>query len=416
MASIQVNENRCTGCGQCVPVCPVKCITLRPRAGGPKGPFEQAASIDTAACTLCKACVNACRALGEKSCNKDLFSAIEIKEAAASKDFSAYSGVWCVAETRRGALSGTALELLNIGGQMAADLKQPLCAVLIGHEVAKFADELAAHGAEKIFVLDAPELKDFLDEPYAAALSALITEKKPNKVLFPATTMGRSLSAKTAIMCGTGLTADATHLEIDKATGLMRVTRPTFGGNLMATIICPKTRPEMCSLRPLTYPKAQPDKKTLAVEKFPFDALKCAAKSKYAGFVGEESGELDIGAAEVIVSGGRGMSGPDGFKLLHELAQALGGAVGASRAAVDSGWVQYRHQVGLTGKTVKPKLYIACGISGQVQHLAGMQSSDVIVAINKDPDCPLMKQATYAIEGDAFEILPELIKAIKNPS
>ncbi|NLO92248.1 MAG: electron transfer flavoprotein subunit alpha [Elusimicrobia bacterium] len=416
MANIRVQENRCTGCGQCVPVCPVKCITLGPRPGGPKGPFEKMAVIDTAACTLCKACVSACRALGEKSCNKDLFSAIEIQEAAAGGDFSAYRGVWCVAETRRGQLSPTALELLNIGAKLAAALKEPLCAVLAGHGVEKFAAELAEHGAEQVYVIDAPELKDYLDEPHAAALAALINAKKPNKVIFPATTMGRTLSARAAILANTGLTADATELDVDAATGLLRVTRPTFGGNLMATITCRKTRPEMCSLRPLTYPKAEKNPKPLAVERFTPEAGALACKSSYAGFVSEESGELDIGGAEVIVAGGRGVGGPEGFKLLHELAQALGAAVGASRAAVDSGWVPYRHQVGLTGKTVKPKLYIACGISGQVQHMAGMSSSDIIVAINKDPDCPLMKQAAYAIEGDLYEVVPELIKTLKNPS
>jgi electron transfer flavoprotein alpha subunit len=378
-------------------------------------PFPSVAVIDETKCTLCKACVEACSNLSKAAPEKNLFAAISVEQTqVAKKDISAHRGVWCFAEVLHGKLTPVSFELLNVGAKLAADLNTELCAVVMGANAQSFAAELIARGAGKVYVVQAPELENFVDDIYAKCLADIVKTHKPDKFLLPATTIGRSLAAKVAILADTGLTADVTELVIDKETRLMRATRPTFGGNLMATIVCEHSRPEMCTLRPLTYPQAQPDParkgETITV---PFDAAKYTSKAKFVSFISEEAGEIDIAAAEVIVSGGRGLAKAEGFHMLYDLAKELGGAVGASRAAVDSAWVAYRHQVGLTGKTVKPKVYIACGISGQVQHMAGMSSSDVIIAVNKDPQAPLMNSAHYAVEGDAYEIIPALIEEVK---
>ncbi len=406
MAKITISQTRCTGCGSCVKVCPVSCISL---SQSPK-----VAVIDEAKCTLCKACVEACANLAKAAPDKNIFAAITIeREQAAKKDLSGYKDVWCFAEVLHGKIAPVSYELLNVGAKLAADLGSELCAVVMGANASSFAGELIARGAKKVYVAQAPELENFVDDVYAKCLADIVKTHKPDKFLLPATTIGRSLAAKVAILVETGLTADVTETVIDKESGLMRATRPTFGGNLMATIVCEHSRPEMCTLRPLTYPQAKPDARTGKIVNFPFDSAKYASKVKFVSFVSEEAGEIDIAAAETIVSGGRGMGRAEGFKMLHDLAHELGGALGASRAAVDSGWVAYRHQVGLTGKTVKPKVYIACGISGQVQHLAGMSSSDMIVSINKDPQATIMNHTHYAVEGDAYEIVPALIAEIK---
>ncbi|MDD4004823.1 MAG: electron transfer flavoprotein subunit alpha/FixB family protein [Elusimicrobiaceae bacterium] len=325
-----------------------------------------------------------------------------------------YAGVWIYAEVLHGALAPTALELLNGGRALADAVKAPLCAVLLGHNVARFSQTLVEHGADRVYIVDAPALENFVDGVHAKTLAALVREHKPDKVIIPASTIGRSLAAKAAIELETGLTADATDIAIDSATGLMHATRPTFGGNLMATIACRNHRPEMVSLRPLTYEpaKRQPGR-TGELVNFPFRPDNFTSKAVFKEFIAELSEELDIGGAEVIVSGGRGLGDTKGFELLRQLASAMGGAVGASRAAVDSGWISFRHQVGLTGRTVKPKLYIAAGISGQVQHLAGMRSSGTVVAINKDPEAPIMKHAHYALTGDLYEIIPAMIERFK---
>lgn len=391
---IRIIKERCTGCGKCLKVCPVNCISP-----------GTVPVIDVARCIYCGECVKAC---GE-------FNAVEMSvEKVKEPDISSYKGVWCCADYVHGQLSPTIYELLYIGRKLADDLKEPLNAVLIGKGVSPLARDLIEHGADTVYVLDDPILENFLDETYSKALADIIRKEKPNKFILAASTIGRSISARLAILLNTGLTADATELVIDKKKRQLMVTRPTFGGNLMATIICENKRPEMCTLRPLTYPKA---KKTSGrngrIIEFKPDPEIGRAKAKFISFVPEEAGEQDVSVAEVIASGGRGLGKQEGFRLIHELARAFGGAVGSSRAAVDAGWIPYRHQVGLTGKTVKPKIYIACGISGQVQHMAGMSSSDVIIAINRDPECPMMQTATYSIEGDLFEIVPALMEEMK---
>ncbi len=324
-----------------------------------------------------------------------------------------WKNVWILAEVDHGQLSPTAYELLNAGRKLADDLGEKCCAVLLGSAVATWAQDLFEHGADVVYVCDAQPLAQYVDEVYAKTLAAMIAQYKPNKFLLPATHLGRSLSAKTAIFAGTGLTADATEVVIHKEDGQMHATRPTFGGNLMATITCARTRPEMCSLRPMAYAKAaRTCGRTGEVVRFPFDAAKCTSLAQFIRFIKSPGEGLDLSEAEVIVAGGRGLGKPEGFALLEKLARRLGGAVGASRAPVDSDWIAYRHQIGLTGRTVKPKLYIACGISGQIQHMAGCSGAGIIVAVNKDPNAPIMKQAHYALEGDLYEVIPAMLEQL----
>lgn len=327
------------------------------------------------------------------------------------KDFK---NVWIFAQSQRGTLSPTAYELLTAGRQLADDLGEKLCAVLVGNQVAKLADDLFARGADMVYVCEDPALENYIDDVYAKVLADMVSAYKPNKFLLPATNMGRSLSAKTAVFVGTGLTADATEVKINKEDGQLHATRPTFGGNLMATITCAHTRPEMCSLRPMSYDKAPAVAgKKGEVVRFAFNPAKHTSLAKFLKFIKSEGDGLDLSEAEVIVAGGRGVGKAEGFELLKKLATRLGGAVAASRAPVDSGWIDYRYQIGLTGRTVKPKLYIACGISGQIQHMAGMSGSDVIVAINKDSEAPIMKVANYAVQGDLYDIVPAMLDALK---
>ena len=325
-----------------------------------------------------------------------------------------YKNVWVLAEVQRGKLSPTAYELLTAGRKLADELHdEKLCAVLLGFEVESFAQDLIERGADCVYICDDVHLEHYIDDVYAKVLNSLVKTYKPNKFLIPATNRGRALSAKTAVFIGTGLTADATDVQIHQEDGQLYATRPTFGGNLMATITCAKTRPEMCSLRPMSYERAvpQPGRKGEII-RFPFDATKHTSLAKFIEFIKNKGNELDLSEAKVIVAGGRGIGKKEGFQLLTQLAERLGGTVAASRPPVDNGWIDYRYQIGLTGRTVKPKLYIACGISGQIQHMAGMSGADVIVAINKDPNAPIMKTAHYAVEGDLYEVIPAMLESL----
>ena len=318
-----------------------------------------------------------------------------------------------VAEQRAGEIHGVSFELLGRGRELADVRGAPLAAVLLGSNVGDASRQLIAHGADVVYVVDDPALEHYLDEPYANAVAALIDKYKPEIVLTGATSVGRSLIPRVAIQVRTGLTADCTALDIDDQEGLLLQTRPAFGGNIMATIICPKHRPQMATVRHkvMTALDADPGRKgDIVSEKLPAELFETSAE--FVEFVKDLTSVVNIAEADIIVSGGRGLGGPENFEMLAGLADALGGAVGASRAAVDAGWIPYSHQVGQTGKTVQPNLYFACGISGAVQHLAGMQSSRTIVAINKDPDAPIFKVATYGIVGDVFEVLPALTKKL----
>lgn len=394
MASIKVHLEKCTGCTLCVKACPFGAIHMADRK----------AVIDMAKCTLCGACVAACK-----------FSAIELDKAGGpKKDLSAYKDVWVFCEQKKGAVQSISYELLGEGRKLADKLGAKLCAVLLGSGMEDAARKLGERGADRVYLVDNPALKDYQDDPYTAVLVNLVEEYKPEALLCGATTIGRSLISRVAIKTNAGLTADCTGLDIDPRERLLLQTRPAFGGNIMATIIAPNHRPQMATVRHKVMQEApvHPGRQAEIVSKvYPPETF--ASRTRLLDIVAEVTSTVNLSEADIIVAGGRGMGSKENFGLLEELAKVIGGAVGASRSAVDADWIPYSHQVGQTGKTVVPKLYFACGISGQIQHLIGMQSSKTIVAINKDPDAPIFKVATYGIVGDATEIVPALTREFK---
>lgn len=391
---IEIITDKCVGCKACLKACPYDAIYMEGKL----------AVIDYDKCVLCGACIDPCK-----------FDAIMIrKDEEVKKDISSYKGVWVIAEQKKAIIQSVTYELLGKGRELADKLGVELSVVLLGDGVGTKVQELIWRGAENVYLVESPLLGQYQDEPYTNVLVELINEYKPEVVLCGATSMGRSLISRVAVRIDTGLTADCTGLDIDEERRLLLQTRPAFGGNIMATIICPNHRPQMSTVRHKVMKEAQVDKSRKGkVIKKTFDKSMLASRTSVVKVVEEEGQMVNLSEADIIVSGGRGLGKPESFTLLHELADMLGGAVGASRAAVDSDWISYSHQVGQTGKTVCPKIYIACGISGQIQHLAGMSSSDVIIAINKDPDAPIFKVANYGIVGDLFEIVPALTKKLK---
>ena len=393
---LNIDLEKCIGCGACEVTCPFGAISLK----------DGKAVVDGEKCRFCGSCIEVC-GMKAITMQKD-----EVKDAV---DKSLYKGVWVYAEQRHGEISSVVYELLNKGAELAKTLNVPLSAILIGSNISAKAQDLINRGADKVYVYDDPILAEFQDDPYSCILADLIKEEKPEIVLMGATNIGRSFASRVAAKIYTGLTADCTALEIDTETRNLMQTRPAFGGNIMATILTPRHRPQMATVRHKVFKEAKVQEgRTGEVINKTVDAQKIINRTKFIGFFKDQSADVNISDADIIVSGGRGLGNPEGFKLIKELADLLGGAVGASRAAVDSDWIPYSHQVGQTGRTVAPKIYIACGISGQIQHMVGMSSSDTIIAINKDKDCPMMQTATYSLVGDLYEIIPAIIKEIKN--
>ncbi len=333
--------------------------------------------------------------------------------AVKSVNLDEYRGVWVFAEQRDGELMDVALELVGEGSRIAEELETEVTAVLLGHNIKDQAEELIKNGADKVIYVDHELLEVYTTEAYTKTIDELIQEYKPEILLVGATNIGRDLGPRVSARVHTGLTADCTKLEVDLEERRLLQTRPAFGGNLMATIICPDHRPQMSTVRPGVMEKLGRDEdRTGEIIEITPELKDSDIKAKVIEVVKEAKSQVDLVAAEIIVAGGRGLQDAEGFKLLEGLAEKLGGEVGSSRAAVDSGWIDSSHQVGQTGKTVRPTLYIACGISGAIQHLAGMQESDLIVAINNDPDAPIFKIADYGIVGDAFDVIPELTEAL----
>lgn len=325
-----------------------------------------------------------------------------------------YKGVYIFAQQVDGEVSGVTLELIGKGKELAKDLDTEVTAVLIGSEIESLADELGAYGADKVIVIDDPCLKDYTTEPYAHAMDRVIAEFKPAVVLYGATAIGRDVAPRISARVHTGLTADCTKLEVDEETKNLRMTRPAFGGNLMATIISPNHRPQMATVRPGVMQKLAKDTtKKAEVIKFNPGFEKNAKYVDVVEVVKAISDKVDIMDAKILVSGGRGVGSKENFKLLEDFAAALGGTVSCSRPCVENGWCDKDQQVGQTGKTVRPQVYFAVGISGAIQHMAGMEESDIIIAINKDESAPIFDIADYGIVGDLNKILPLLTEKVK---
>lgn len=322
--------------------------------------------------------------------------------------------LWVIVETKEdGSAVNVGLELLNPGRKMADTLGGDLVAVIIGQDVAKAKEEVKDHGVDKIITCEGEVYKDYSTDVYANAIEKLVEKYNPDTILIGATNQGRDLGPRVSARLHTGLTADCTELDVDAETGNVQWTRPAFGGNLMAQILCPDSRPQMGTVRPGVFPKEAFGRKDNIEEIEENIEFTGEIRTKILDFIPRDEGDdVDLVGAEFIVSGGRGLGDPSNLKLIEDLAEALGATVGSSRPLVDSGWISHSHQVGQSGKTVAPKVYIAVGISGAIQHLAGINASDTIIAINKDPDAPIFDVADYGIVGDLFEVVPALIEKI----
>ena len=391
---IQISQN-CIGCGKCVSACPFGALSL---AGGK--------AVASAACTMCGACVSVCP-----------MKALSLPAAqTAQKDLSAYKGVWVFMEIaddgQTQKVRSVGFELLSKGRELADQLGEELGAVIIGENVQNFYAEIAQYGADKIYAVNAPAYRQYNTLSYANAIITLIRKYNPSAVLFPSTYIGRDLSPRVSSELFVGLTADCTGLSIDG--GNLIQTRPAFGGNIMADIKCPDYRPQMATVRPNVFKKkviagktAQVISESIAV---PFEAGKVRVKETHFDPVSTQE-KLD--EAEVVLAGGRGMKDAQGFALLDELAAKLGGAVGASRAAIDLGLKPKEKQIGQSGVTIASKLYMACGISGAVQHVVGVEHCDVIIGINKDANAPIFNVCKYGLVGDAKPILTRVLEQLK---
>ncbi len=390
--AVNVIKEKCKGCSICVKNCPFEAITM-----------ENKIAVIGTACTGCGVCVEKCP-----------FKAIEkTEEEREVKDLSAYKDVWVFAEQRDGVIMPVVIELLGEGKKLANEVGCNLCAVLCGHHVEGLADQLFEYGADKVYVADHEELATYRTDAYTKVINDAIEEYKPEIVLLGATHIGRDLGPCLAVKANTGLTADCTKLEIDPEDKKIKQTRPAFGGNLMATIVCPNHRPQMSTVRPGVMEKAAFEEgRKGELVKLNVEFKEGDIRTKVLEIVKTMKDTVSLTDAEIIVSGGMGLGKPEGFELLKQLADKLGGIVAASRAAVDAGWIDHAYQVGQTGTTVKPKIYIACGISGAIQHVAGMQNSEQIIAINTNENAPIFEIADYGIVGDLYKVIPAILEAL----
>ncbi|MBT0653573.1 electron transfer flavoprotein subunit alpha [Geomobilimonas luticola] len=417
----QLIAGACIACGaRCQSVCPVNCVEMND-AGEP--------IIDKEKCIGCQKCVKICPASAlemyftpeeQKILAELAASAAPVEEeidpeaAALAKKLAEYKGVWVFVEQTEGEPAKVSWELLGKGKELARALDVELAAIVIGDNVEHLCREAFAHGAEKAYLIDAPVFRYYRTQAYLKAVCHLVETYKPEVILMGATGLGRDLAGAVATVVGTGLTADCTGLAIDDKRNLMQ-TRPAFGGNIMATIMCDKFRPQMATVRPHVMP--MPERQEGAGGEIVRESCPIAEEDilvKVLEIISDrKKDQVDVAGADFIVSGGRGLMAKENFAMLQELADELGGVVGASRSAVDAGWMPQERQVGQTGKTVRPKIYIACGISGAIQHLVGMQDSDIVIAINRDKDAPIFEVATYGIVGDLFKIIPAITNRLR---
>ncbi|NHJ22429.1 MAG: 4Fe-4S dicluster domain-containing protein [Candidatus Lokiarchaeota archaeon] len=392
--SILIDDELCTGCGSCVNNCPYSAIEL----------VNNKAKI-LPSCNLCGACVEPCPV-----------EAITLKrgaQKAAKVDFSQFKGVWVITEHYKNIIHNVAFQLLGKGRELSDILGVDLTFVILGANFDNELDEISKYGMDKIIYVKSPILKHYYSDLYVKVLSELIIENKPEIILIGATPTGRDFAPRIAKKLNAGLTADCTGLAINPETMNLLQTRPTFGGNIMATIRNPNSRPQMATVRPGIFKEPQKVEKKVSVKKIDYAFEEKDSVSKIIKVINTSKTHVNLEDAKIIVAGGRGVGSKEKFKLIEELADVLGAELGGSRITVELNWLDPDRQIGQTGVTVSPKLYIACGISGAVQHIVGMENSDVIVAINKDPDAPIFHIAHYGIVGDLHEILPILIEEIK---
>jgi electron transfer flavoprotein alpha subunit len=413
--------NKCISCGaRCQAACPKNGIEMN-ADGEPV--------IDISQCTGCRRCLKACpsealeiyftpeqqKILDEiaKQGQKVEREPDEVEDK--PRGHEEYRGVWVFVEQVNGEPASVAWELLGTGATLAEQLRVDLCAVVVGDKVESICSEAIAYGAKKVYIIDDPVFRYYRTEPYVQALTYLVRKYKPEIMLIGATGVGRDLAGAVATELRTGLTADCTGLAVDSDRRLLMQTRPAFGGNIMATIVTDSSWPQMSTVRPHTmHMHAKDTARTGEIIRERTDLKEDDICTKIIEIIErKQSGEVDVSGADFIVSGGRGMQSSQNFSILQELADELGGVVACSRSAVDAGWMPQERQVGQTGKTVRPKIYIACGISGAIQHLVGMQGSDIIVAINRDKNAPIFEVAHYGLVGDLFKIVPSLTKQIK---
>ena len=389
--AVKISADKCKGCSLCVKACPFGAIDMANRK-----------AVINDKCTMCGGCVESCK-----------FGAITKVEEESENDLSAYKDVWVFAEQRAGVITPVVFELLGKGHDLAADIGDArLCAILLGDELEDMTRQLFEAGAEVVYTAGSSLLANYTADGYTKVISDAIHEFKPEIVLYGATHIGRDLAPRVAARVNTGLTADCTRLDIDPETKGILQTRPAFGGNLMATIKCPNHRPQMSTVRPGVMDKLPAEAgRTGEVIPVTLKLSESHIRTRILEIVKTAKDLVSLTDAEIIVSGGAGLGDASGFELIKKFADHIGGVVGASRAAVDAGWIDHSHQVGQTGTTVKPKIYIACGISGAIQHLAGMQASDTIIAINKSPLAPIFEVADYGIVGDLYKVIPELMEA-----
>ena len=416
--AVMVEKNKCIGCAVCLDSCPSEAFIME----------DGIAVVDPKKCTECGECIMECasealsladqaggltpkKTTAETKEEKKEIKKVEI--ANIEDDYlSAFTDVWVFIEQIRGKAMPVSWELLGAGRHLAEKRGSKLIAILLGYNVDHIAEECFVYGADRVILVDDALLADYRTEPFALELTTLAEKHKPEILLMGATTMGRDISGAVATRLKTGLTADCTELDIDDKANLTQ-TRPAFGGNIMATILTRKHRPQMATVRPRVM--EMPSKKIGNTGEILKEELDLQGKNPLTEVLEyiEEENAVYLDRSEIIVAGGRGLGDAKGFQLLKELSHVLGGILGASRAAVEAGWIGSEYQVGQTGITVRPKIYFAIGISGAIQHLVGMQTSDVIVAVNTDPDAPIFKVSTFGIVGDLYEVVPELIENFK---
>jgi electron transfer flavoprotein alpha subunit len=410
MGAVHVLKEKCIGCEQCVIVCPFEALFMK----------DGVVVVEEEKCRECRKCLPVCPTESlylERRAEREPAPPHGIAEISVElpAKLIRYKGIWVMVEQQDGKPHPVSWELMGEGLRMAQKLGVELAAVILGENVKHLSKEAFYYGADKVYLIEDPALSDFRTYPYTFAMTKLVNKYKPEILLMGATSLGRDLAGAVATSLNTGLTADCTKLDIDDRTKVLLQTRPAFGGNIMATIICANHRPQMATVRPRVMARPYMDDArtgTLVEESLGLSEDKI--RTKFVEFIPDElSNVVNLEDADVIVAGGRGVGSAEGFNVLKELADALGGEIATSRGPVESGWISSDYQVGQTGKTVRPKIYFACGISGAIQHVVGMQNADVIVAINTDPDAPIFNVATYGIVGDIFKVVPEITNQFK---